>query len=146
MIDDNNFNYKIDKIDDVIDTRGYNDERKTFNFIEKYNKLYTEKPNFYNLKTKTEIEIDIYSALKEIKAFCLNYTNNKLEIYLLKLANGLRIFTSNKKDFEFKNYYRYSNLIFVELNNIWYYQNTSYFTEYNKLLKSFKNLHMKTIM
>ena len=37
---------------------------------------------------------------------------------------------------KFESYYRDLHLIFVELNDIWYYQNTSYFIKYNKLLKS----------
>ena len=64
IIDDNNFSYKIDNIDYVIDTRGYKNARKTFDFIKKYNKSYTEELNFYNLETKKEKEIDICFAFK----------------------------------------------------------------------------------
>ena len=52
MIDDDNFNYKINKIDYVIDTRSYKSERKTFSFIKNYNKLYTKKLKFMILKQR----------------------------------------------------------------------------------------------
>ena len=72
-------------------------------------------------------------------------------------------FIWNEKYFNFINYFRDQNLIFIELSDIWNYQNTSYLIEYNKLLKSCpfpnnqvickliniffkKNLRMKIVM
>ena len=46
ITDDKKFNYKTYKIDYAVDTRGYKNERKTFNFIKRYNKLHTEKLTF----------------------------------------------------------------------------------------------------
>ena len=66
-INNKKINYKIDKIDYIINARGYKNERKSFNFVQKYNKLYSEKLKFYNLKTKKMKEIDIYSAFLELQ-------------------------------------------------------------------------------
>ena len=64
----------------------------------------------------------------------------KWKIYQLKLNKYLKKLTKKftwvKKKLKFESYYRDLHLIFVELNYIWYYQNTSYFIKYNKLLKS----------
>lgn len=104
--------------------------------------LYTKKLKFYNLKTKKRKRKWYLSTLKELKAIGLNYSNDNLEIYQLKLDNDLRTLTKkykltwNIKGFNFINYYRDLNLIFAELNEIWYYQNTSYLIEYHKLSKS----------
>lgn len=74
-----------------------------------------------------------------------------------------RKFIWNEKYFNFINYFRDQNLIFIELSDIWNYQNTSYLIEHNKLLKSSpfpnnqvickliniflkKNLRMKIVM
>ena len=74
-----------------------------------------------------------------------------------------RKFIWNEKYFNFINYFRDQNLIFIELSDIWNYQNTSYLIECNKLLKSSpfpnnqvickliniflkKNLRMKIVM
>ena len=60
--------YMIDKIDYVIDTRGYkNFNFFFFNFSQKYNKIYNEDLTFYNLKTKRMKEIDIYSVFLELR-------------------------------------------------------------------------------
>ena len=52
IIDDNNFNCKIDNIDYVIDTRGYIKARKTFDFIKKYNNHIPNNYSFAILKQK----------------------------------------------------------------------------------------------
>ena len=134
-------NYKIDKIDYVINARGYKNERKTFNFVQKYNKLYREKLKFYNLKTKKMREIDIYSAFLELQKVGLNFKGNNDNIYQLKLAKDLKTltkkFTWDALNLNYAGYYRDMNLIFFKQNDIWYYQNTSCFISYNDLLKAF---------
>ena len=59
--------YMIDKIDYVIDTRGYKNFIFFFNFSQKYNKIYNEDLTFYNLKTKRMKETDIYSVFLELR-------------------------------------------------------------------------------
>lgn len=48
ITDAKKIDYKIDEIDYIIDTRGYKNERKTLNFVQKHSKLYNEKLKFYN--------------------------------------------------------------------------------------------------
>ena len=92
-INNKKINYKIDKIDYIINARGYKNERKSFNFVQKYNKLYSEKLKFYNLKTKKMKEIDIYSAFLELQKIGLNFKDNNDNIYQLKLAKDLKTLT-----------------------------------------------------
>ena len=110
-------NYKVDKIDYVINARGYKNERKTFNFVQKYNKLHREKLKFYNLKTKKMKEIDIYSAFLELQKVGLNFKGNNDDIYQLKLAKDLKTltkkFTWDALNLNYAGYYRDMNLIFL---------------------------------
>ena len=124
--------YMIDKIDYVIDTRGYKNFIFFFNFSQKYNKIYNEDLTFYNLKTKRMKEIDIYSVFLELRKIWLNYKDD--DIYQLKSNKTLKTlatkFTWNMLNFNYIGYYRDMNLIFVEQIKVWYYQNTSYFITY----------------
>ena len=69
------------KIQSPIDTRDHKNERKNFNFPQKYNKLYNEKLKLYSLKAKRMKETDIYSVFLELQKIGLIYKDD--DIYQL---------------------------------------------------------------
>ena len=85
---DNNIDhlYRFNRVYYIIDKRVFENKKLPFEIIKSQRKKHTGKLTFYDIKTNTEKEIDVYSTFDELKATALNFKNDLVREYVTSLS------------------------------------------------------------